>query len=301
MNTQFGIVEIGSTNTKAYIWNSKSVSNLGFKTIEFKKNYKEQGKILHSDIEKLICFINSVFDLGENVYVYATSIFREMASYDIHSLVKILKEQTNVLEFNVVSAEQENRYTVTGAISNIQMEDNVCVFVGGGGSTEISICKNGVIIEMANTNIGVNDIIKEFPDLSNDYASTSIEDVTSYILQYLNVPTQKAEYMILAGGDFLLRYKNAQYPVMKNKFFESRIHPLAISYDKNKNFENKYYREISLNRLKATTPDNPKWWDGTRAMCAFTNAVALSIGAKVIIPTRISMIYGIGAELNGRQ
>lgn len=300
MDTRYGVVEVGSTNTKAYRCNLNSVTELGFKTIEFKKNYNAEGAILFSDIEKLVNFINSTFNSEEKIFVYATSIFRELTSNEIHSFLEMLEDQTNIVEFNAVSAEQENKYTVIGAISNIPIEYNVCVFVGGGGSTEISVCKNGAITEMVNTNIGVNDVIKVFPDLSNDFANTSINDVTDYILQKLNIPIQKSEYLILAGGDFLLRYNNAQYPTIKNKFFESSIHPLMISYDENRTFEDKYFHEISLNALKHTTPDNPKWWNGTRAMCAFTNAVALAIGAKVIIPTRISMIYGIVADLRGR-
>lgn len=301
MSSEIGIVEIGSTNTKAYKWNLNSVSELGFKTIEFKKNYNIQGAMSCSDIEALINFINDVFEFQERVFVYATSVFREMTSDEIHSFEKILKSQTNVIEFNVVSAEQENRYTVVGAITNVDIKDNVCVFIGGGGSTEISICKDGYITEMVNTSIGVNDIIKAFPDLSCDFANTSIDYVTDYILKRLNLPAQKANYIILAGGDFILRYEKANYPTTKNTIFKSSIHPLVISYDTNRSYEEKYYRNISLESLKKTTPDNPKWWNGTRAMCAFTNAVALSIGAITIIPTRISMIYGIIAELNNRQ
>lgn len=300
MNTQFGVVEIGSTNTKAYRCNLNTVTELGFKTIEFKKNYNAEGTILSSDIEQLVDFINNTFNLQENVFVYATSIFREVPSDEIHSFLEILTDRTNIVEFNIVSAEQENKYTVVGAISNVLIGENVCVFVGGGGSTEISICKNGVITEMVNTNIGVNDVIKVFPDLSDDFANTSINDVTDYILQRLHLPTQKSKYLILAGGDFLLRYNNAHYPTIKNALFESSIHPLVIPYDENRLFEDKYYHEISLNALKHTTPDNPKWWNGTRAMCAFVNAVALVIGAKVIFPTRISMIYGIAADLRSR-
>lgn len=300
MNAGFGVVEIGSTNTKVYRCNVDSVFELGFKTIEFKKNYNEYGRILLSDVESLTRLINDKFDPQEDVYVYATSIFREMTPDEVESFEKDLKEQAHIVEFSVVSAEQENKYTVIGAISNIQINDNVCVFVGGGGSTEISICNNGEITEMVNSDIGVGDVIKTFPDLSNDFATTSIDDVTDYILRKLNIPTQKSEYMILAGGDFLLRYENASYPAIKNTFFESRNHPLAILYDVNRSFEDTYFHKISLNRLKNTTPDTPKWWNGTRAMCAFTNAVALAIGAKVLFPTRISMIFGIVADLNKR-
>lgn len=36
---KFGVIEIGSTNTKAYIYNNGEVLNLGSKYIAFKNNY----------------------------------------------------------------------------------------------------------------------------------------------------------------------------------------------------------------------------------------------------------------------
>ena len=39
---KFIIIEIGSTNTKAYLYENDKVKNLGFKTIEFKNNYKKE-------------------------------------------------------------------------------------------------------------------------------------------------------------------------------------------------------------------------------------------------------------------
>lgn len=301
MEIQFGVVEIGSTNTKAYRCGIDSVSELGFKTITFKKNYNIHGEVILSDMEELAAFINDTYCFHEKIFVYATSVFREMSLKEINSFEEFLNLKTNMINFKVVSAEEENKYTVIGALSNVQIDENVCVFVGGGGSTEISICNKGRIIEMVNTNIGVNDVMKKFPDLSNDLSNTSIDNVTNYILHRLNLPIQKSKYMILAGGDFILRYSNAQYPVKRNTLFESDSHPFVISYDENRNFEDKYYHEISLNSLKKTTPENPKWWDATRAMCAFTNTVALSIGAKVIIPTKVSMIYGIVNDLRKKE
>lgn len=299
MNKLFGIVEIGSTNTKAYECENDSIIELGFKTIEFKKNYSYNSSLLTSDIDTLVQFIKSVFDSKTEIYVYATSVFRELDQQNVEAFEETLKRDTSVVSVDVVSTEMENKLTVIGAINNVTLDGNVCVFVGGGGSTEISICNNGLITEMANSDIGVTDVMKAFPDLMEDVAKTSIDDVTSFITKRLTIPSQKADYLILAGGDFLLRYDNAQYPVDKNTLFTSIDHPYTISYVKNRAFESRYYHEVSLSKIKKTTPDNPNWWNGTRSMCAFTNAVALAIAAKIIIPTRVSMIYGIAAEING--
>lgn len=41
----FVIIEVGSTNTKAYLCKANEVLDLGFKTIEFKNHYKKENKI----------------------------------------------------------------------------------------------------------------------------------------------------------------------------------------------------------------------------------------------------------------
>jgi len=301
MSNIFGIVEIGSTNTKAYKYEKGTLINLGFKTIEFKKNYIVDSCITLSDITLLSQFINSVFDANTKIYVYATSVFRDLSLHEIATFETELRSNSPIESFNVVSAKKENEYTVFGAINNISLVEDICVFVGGGGSTEISICRDGRIIEMVNSDVGVTDITKAFPDLSESYATTGIDIVTRYITERLCVPSNKAKYIVLAGGDFLLRYVNAKYPIAENTLFTSKNHPFTVSYLENNKFEDLYYHKISLDDLRKCTPDNPKWWNGTRAMCAFTNAVALAVGAEIIIPTKISMIYGIVANLLNRD
>lgn len=300
MATRFGIVEIGSTNTKAYTYFNGEILSLGFCNIEFKKNYSINGKIQESDVEKLSQFINNTFTNNEQVNVYGTSIFRILSSNELTIFTNSISTQVVLHSFNVVSADVENELTTFGALRGVPKNNTVCVFVGGGSSSEISICKNGTIIEMINTPIGVTDIIKQFPDLSNNIAQSRIKDVTGYIQQKLSVPQLNAQYLILAGGDFLLRYKNAKYPVSQNNIFLSKNHPYIISYGANRKHEDKYFYEISLNKLRETTPETPKWWDGTRAMCAFTDVIAQAVGAKIIIPTNITMVYGIAMKLEQR-
>lgn len=297
MNKRIGIIEVGSTNSKAYLCADGCVTELGFKTIEFKNNYNLNGNIISTDVDLLVSYTNSSFDTDTDVYVYGTSIFRELPPEKLDDFRRELQQKTRCVQFEVVSAKRENELTVKGAIRNVSLDGNVCVFIGGGGSTEVSICNNGKIIEMVNTPIGVSNVLKEFPDLAEDIANTGIDMVTEYITKRLNLPENKADYMILAGGDFVLRYENAGYPVVENDLFADDNHPYLVYYDQNIKYETCYYHTMHLSNMKVTTPDNPNWWNGTRAMCAFTNAVALAVEAKIIFPTKISMIFGIVSEL----
>lgn len=53
---------------------------------------------------------------------------------------------------------------------------------------------------MVNTPIGVMDAMAKFPDLAEDLATTDLEEVKSFVKEKLNLPKEKADILILAGG-----------------------------------------------------------------------------------------------------
>ena len=69
----------------------------------------------------------------------------------------------------------------------------MCVFIGGGGSTEIAIYDKE-IKESVNTKIGVIDIMQEFSDLAEEYATTELETVKKYIKERLIYQLKKLIY-----------------------------------------------------------------------------------------------------------
>jgi hypothetical protein len=103
---------------------------------------------------------------------------------------------------------------------------------------------------------------------------------------------------VLAGGDFPLLYENAGYPLYPNPFSTDSSKPFALrNSDKNAQ-DIAYFNQLSLADFRSLTPDTPSWWDGTRAMCAFVSAVADQLASDVLIPTRVSMVYGVAASLD---
>ena len=50
--------------------------------------------------------------------------------------------------------------------------------------------------------------------------------------------------------------------------------------------------ETSLDRIRENS-DNPKWFDGSRAMKVINNMILHKIDAKYIIPTKINMEDGL--------
>lgn len=282
------IVEVGSTNTKIDIFDGENVKRLDELTIFFKKNYKKNNSINRSDVDILV---NKIIELKKNyndIYVCGTSVFRDLQKDEREEFLNYFFNKTN-LKFNIISSEEENQLTVLGATRFTS--EKVCVLIGGGGSTEISIFDK-LIIESINSSIGCIDVMNEFPDLADDHASTSLEKVMEYIEKRLNVPNNKADILILAGGGHEVFARGSGIKYEDNTLYTDNCAPIMMDIETRKSETKRYYESISLEEIKKRV-SNPDWWFATRAMCAFVLVVAEKIGAKYIVPTNISMAYGI--------
>lgn len=282
------IVEVGSTNTKIDIYDGKEVRRLDEVTIFFKQNYKKDNKINSDDLDLLIKKILELKEKYSDIYVCGTSIFRDLSDSEREEFLSLFKDRTGY-DFNIISQEMENELTVLGATRFVK--DKVCVFVGGGGSTEISIY-DGDIIESKNSSIGGMDVMAKFPDLANDTASTSLEEVVAFIEKSLVIPAEKADIMILAGGGHEVFARGSGIMFEDNTLYDDESASIMMDIDSRRRETKRYYEEISLDNIRKNS-NNPDWWYATRAMCAFVLAVANKIGAKYIVPTNISMVYGI--------
>lgn len=282
------IVEVGSTCTKVDKFNGKTIEKLEGKTIQFKKHYNEDKKLRESDINELINSIKELKSISEDIYVCGTSIFRSLNDLEKISFLERFKNETGY-NFNIISQEQENELTVFGTTRFVN--NKVCVFIGGGGSTEIAIYDKG-IKESVNTPIGVIDVMQKFPDLAEDIATTNLETVKTFIKERLNLPKEKADILILAGGghEKFARFSGIKYE--ENTLYNDEASPIMMDIETRKSETERYYKEISLDEIRSRVND-PGWWYATRAMSAFALVVAEAIGAKYIVPTDIAMVYGI--------
>lgn len=282
------IVEVGSTCIKIDKYDGKNIEKLNGKTIQFKKHYNEDKKLRETDINDLISSINDLKKISEDIYVCGTSIFRSLDEKEKNDFLNRFKKETGY-DFNIISQEKENILTVFGTTRFVK--DKVCVFIGGGGSTEISIYDNG-IKESVNTKIGVIDVMQKFPDLANDIATTNIEIVKAYIKERLNLPKEKADILILSGGGHEKFARNSGIKYEENTLYSDIASPIMMDIETRKSETERYYKAISLDDIRNRVSD-PDWWYATRAMSAFVLVVAEEIGAKYIVPTDIAMVYGL--------
>lgn len=282
------IIEVGSTCTKLDEVNDSGIKRVKEVTIEFKRNFNKLKQLDNNDVDKLINLVKEEQLEYDNIFVCGTSIFRVIEQQMKEEFLKKFYVETG-LEFNIISQEEENKYTVEGATRNVQ--GKVAVFIGGGGSTEIAIYDNG-IKEMCNTKIGVIDVMEQYPDLGENLARTDVKTVREWVKTKLKVPTQKADVLILAGGGHMKFAKNSGITFEKNTLFEDKQEPIMMDINTRKLDTERYYKEISLDKIRSKVND-PEWWYATRAMCAMVLEVADNLDVKYIIPTDISMVYGL--------
>ena len=282
------IVEVGSVCTKVDKFDGKKIERIKEKTIQFKKHYNEDKALRESDVTQLIDFINNLKKISKDIFVCGTSIFRTLSEVEKNDFIDRFQKETGY-SFNIISQEQENKLTTYGATRFAK--GKVCVLIGGGGSTEIAIFDKE-IQESVNTKIGVIDIMQQFPDLANDIATTPLETVMEYIKPRLNLPKQKADILILAGGGHEKFARQSGIKYEKNTLYEDDASTIMMDIETRRSETKRFFTEISLDDIRVKSND-PDWWYATRAMCAFALVVAEQIGAKYIIPTDISMCYGI--------
>lgn len=282
------VIEVGSTATKIDLFNKNEIKHLETYVIFFKSNYAKQHKLDVEDVKKLIDKVKKYQTKYKNIYVCETSIFRTLTQEQKKEFLQQFYSETKI-EFDIISQEKENELTVLGATKKVTSK--VAVFVGGGGSTEIAIYENG-IKEMVNTKMGVIDIMNQYPDLAEDLATTDLETIKKIVKEKLKLPRQKADTLILAGGGHLYFGLNSGFNYVDNNLYEDVLQPIMMPIEMRKQDTERYYKEISLDEIRKKV-DNPDWWYATRGMTAFVLAVAEQIGAKYIVPTDISMVYGL--------
>lgn len=286
----FAIIEVGSNNTKMHIYDNDKVIYESNTTIEFKKNYQAQNKINENDINKLIEVIKKAKEYTKDVYVYGCSIFRNIKDSELKEINDKLKDEFNV-KIEVVSQEDEAYFTALGCYNNVEYNDNICVFIGGGGSVELIFVNNKKIIDKKYFNFGVVDITKKFDSLKNDIPDCTFDEVYNYIDDLIGAIEIKADILILAGGDHFYWYNNAGYKLLENNLYDCKDQKYMITRKLSDEYDKDAFIS-SLDKVRQNS-DNPLWFDGSRAMKVITNLVSHKIDAKYIIPTKINMEDGL--------
>lgn len=289
---RFGVIEVGFTNIKGYGYDDGNIEEKDFIIIKFKENYKTYGKITDEDKEKLYKYVNDLKEEYGYVKVYGTSFFRSISEEERKDFSIDFFCNTGI-DFEVMTQDMENEYTVYGAVSNIKHSNKIAVLVGGGTTTEIAIVENGKIIEKTKSNIGAIDVTNKYLDLKEDIVTTDYELMLKEVKELYNLPENKADILILAGGNYIMFYEKLNYPLKSNIFYIDENEPYYLEKESMNAYDYNYLYKTSLNKVKEENANTKVWWDGTRAMRICIKVVVDAIDAKFIIPTKISAAYGV--------
>lgn len=291
---RFAIIEIGSNNTKTHIYEDEKLIYDNNTTIEFKKNYKVENKVSEDDLNKLDKIIKKAKEYTENIHVYGCSIFRNIKDEELTEINIKLKKDYNI-SIEVVSQEDEAFYTALGCYNNIDYNGNICVFIGGGGSIELIFVSNGNIVDKKYYNFGVVDVTNKFESLKDDIPTCTFDEVYSYVENLVGDIPFDADVLILAGGDHFYWYNNAKYELKENTLYKTENQRYMITREMSDTYD-KDALVTSLDRIRNNS-DNPKWFDGSRAMKVITNLISHKVKAEYIIPTKINMEDGLKDKL----
>lgn len=294
MDKKIAIIEIGNNNTKTHIYENSNLVKENNITIEFKKNYKKENKILSSDLDKLYDVINKALEDTKDIHIYGCSIFRNINKEELDEINKLLKEKFN-LEIEVVSQENEAMYTALGCYNNIKYNGNICIFIGGGGSIELIFVNNGNVIDKKYYDFGVVYITTKFSSLKDDIPTCTFDEVYNNVDNLIGDLVTKADVLILAGGDHLYWYNNARYDLLANTLYKDENQKYMLTRDMSDTYD-KDALVTSLDKIRENS-DNPLWFDGSRAMKVITNLISHKIDAKYIVPTKINMEEGLKIAL----
>lgn len=290
---KYGIIEIGSSNTKTHIYENEEIIYESNTTIEFKKNYDKE--IARTDLDKLGEVIEKAMSYTMNLHVYGCSIFRSITNNELEKINANLYANYG-LKIEVVSQADEALYTASGCYKKTDYVGNMCIFIGGGGSIELIFVKNKEVIYQKYYDFGVSDITNKFPSLKNDVPDVSFDEAYDHVEDLLGRIEAEADVLILAGGDHLYWYQNARFDLLDNEIYSAKNQMFMLTRD----MSDKYDREAftkSLDEIRQNS-DNPKWFDGARAMIVITNCISHKINAQYLVPTKINMEEGLKIELN---
>lgn len=225
--------------------------------------------------------------------VVATGIFRNLDNLERGIILKEFKDNTDI-DFTIITQEMENELIIYGVISEIDYKGKIAVMIGGGETTDISVIEDKMIIETSHNNYGALDVCDRYPDINDETATSLLNEMIVDTLDVTKELDNKADILVLAGGDYLKFYETLKYPLNRNRFYLDPKQPWYIDTLTMNEYDEDFFYHKSLIEIQNENFESRDWWNGTtRGMRICINAVAKAVNAKYIVPTKISMVYGI--------
>lgn len=293
-------IDLGSSTIKTYQSKKEIPTLIEENSIYFKEYFIEEEGVSRKNYRLLMIYMKelaSKYGLNqENCKIYATGIWRNISREQYEMLRADFRELG--LVFHVISQEEETFY-FEKAMQGIYDSKKVLMVNMGGKTTELIVYNKGNVVTKKNLQIGVTEILNNFPTINEEGNNLKIEEVLDYALKIL----QKEEIDfecdcgIFTGGELRFQ-KLVKYNLKPNAIFHDGVHEYMISYGDFAKKNKELLEKMSLSELYLLMPRNKKWMEGAKAGAILAQAIFKKANIKYIIPSDLNIINGILKEEN---
>ena len=296
MTTQRILIDIGSTSVKIYLLENSTLTTLLHKTIYFKEGFSPEGLAQDKKTELLELLSQLKRDYSDTeIKTYATALFRKLTPEAQDALKNEVLTKT-AIELIIISQDEENEYLEKALVGKFHSPKRVILINIGGGSTEIVIIQKQRVMQRQNIDIGVGTIMGTFPSINEDHPEVTHEKMVYDIQKKLPELDLHADTAVNSGGE-LTWMRLGEYNLVRNTLFSDPDHPLMISLKDYMSRNKEVFETLSLSDLEALMPENPKWMSGAKAYNVLSEAICITYGIKMLIPSDSNLIHGVVRSL----
>lgn len=290
------LIDIGSSTVKVYKWKKKSLSLLFVKSIPFKKDFNSKTGISKSSILALHKLMQEIKRDNENlpIKIYATAIFRKFEKPALNKFKQDFHKQTKI-RFNIISQRQENKYLEMALVGKYNGSKKVLLINIGGGSTELVVMKGKTAIETKNIDLGVGNILSEFPNINKGKNKIIQTKIKKFVMDKLPVLKNKVKVAFLSGGE-LTFMQISGFNLKTNNLFKDKDHPSIILIKDYAKRNKEIFEKVYVKNLEKLMPENPTWMHGARPYGCLAQAICEKYFVEIIIPSDSNLINGVVRE-----
>lgn len=293
-------IDLGSSTIKVHSYDDK-LELLEENSIYFKNGFNPETGISPENLKELCEYfakLKSKYGLiYENTSIFVTGIFRNLIQERKQELVKLFNDKFD-LHFNIISHGIENYY-LGKAMQNDYNGKKVLIINMGGKTTELVTFLGSNIIDTLNLNVGVADLLNNFPKVNEPYSEVTVEEMDNFVADKLSDIKLASDYdcAIFTGGEERFELLTG-FNLVPNTLFDDNVHKYMVSIEDYILGTEKVFYNVSLEELYKLMPGNPKWMDGARAGAIIPLTLFKKSNVKWIIPSDLNLINGVVNDLN---
>lgn len=228
----------------------------------------------------------------ENTHIYVTGMWRNLSYHKKQEILRLFNDKFD-LHFNIISHGIENYY-LGKAMENDYNGKKILIINMGGKTTELVTFVGSKITDTKNLEIGVADLMNEFPNVNEQISACNIKEMDEFVHNKIQNVDFEDDYdaAIFTGGEerFELLTK---FDLVPNTLFDDGIHKYMVSLDDYISGTKRVFNDITLDELYKLMPGNPKWMDGARPGAIIPLAIFEKAKIETIIPSDLNLINGV--------